>query len=421
LLSVAKAVVLLGARPQLVPLAVATRTMSSWWCCACSPKLGDDFAVPSEEMVEPTSSSAEKPAVLVGQISALNLSPGVGDPCSTGHSPLDEGSTPSITNAACDDLAECSASSVSTTTSADGDAQSSLDDRDTPTEDGTDAHEGKDAERAPDVRSELNSSELAAVRALEGELGEAGIEAVRNILVTGEALESCLLRFLKPQHFRVRQAAKALKAHVTWCASTKPADLAELAPGEICGCTDELLNVYMPTWHQGYDRQGRPVVFSHYGKFRFGPVFEAGVTVEKMLQVHVRNSERTARLCGKQSIKFGRDISTALIVMDVEGLDPNSLRHRCAFEWIRGLAKIDQEHYPERLGQVLIINAPSCLHYFYKSISWTLPQKACSLVRIFGSRATWEPVLLELVDASELPPQYGGSGPTLTLMESPSQ
>jgi len=136
---------------------------------------------------------------------------------------------------------------------------------------------------------------------------------------------------------------------------------------------------------------------------------EAGVTVEKILQLHVRNSEHTARLCGKQSSKLGRDISTALIVIDAEGLDPKNLRHRAALEWMRGLAKIDQEHYPERLGQMLIINAPSCLHYFYNAASWILPQKARSLVHIFGGRETWEPVLLELVDASELPLRYGGS------------
>lgn len=271
--------------------------------------------------------------------------------------------------------------------------------------------------RTPNVRSLLSSSELAVVQGLERELGEDGIKSVRDILVPGEALESCLLRFLKHQSLRVRPAAKALRAHLEWRASTKLADLVELTPGEICGCTDELLDRYMPTWHQGYDRLGRPVVFSHYGKFRFGPVLEAGVTVEKILQLHARNSERTARLCGKQSSMLDRDISTALIVVDAEGLDPNNLRHRAALEWMRGFARIDQEHYPERLGQFFIINAPSCVQYFYNAASWFLPQKSRNLVRIFGGREAWEPALLDLVDASELPPEYGGSGLALALAE----
>jgi len=85
------------------------------------------------------------------------------------------------------------------------------------------------------------------------------------------------------------------------------------------------------------------------------------------------------------------------------------LAEQGAFDWARGLAKIDQEHYPERMGQLLIINAPSSVYYFYKSASWMLPEKARKQVRIFGGRETWEPVLLDLIDASELPLEYGGS------------
>jgi hypothetical protein len=314
------------------------------------------------------------------------------------------------------DLVSLGTSGTPTPLLVDENAQNSPRELDTPAPSEEAAAEGsgiKSAWAPSDVRSSLGSGELAAVQALERELGADGIEAVRNILVAGEALESWLIRFLKPQNFRARQAAKAVRAHLAWRSSMNVAVLADLSPGEICGCTEELLGTYMPTWHQGSDRQGRPIVFSHYGKFRFGPVLEAGVTVEKILQLHIRNSERTARLCGEQSGKLGRDISDALIIMDTEGFDPNALRSKAAFEWARGMATIDQEQYPERMGQLLIINAPSSMYYFYKTVSWVLSERARSRVRIFGGRETWEPALLELVDASELPLQYGGSRPAV--------
>jgi len=402
--------------------------MSSWWSCACAPKVEAEFTVAGEETAEASCDIGDQKALLLGRTSSLVQSPKAGTKALTSSGAElaaskenpDEELTPSTTRASSSDPAEKLSNSASSATLVEEGGQTLSEANDAIPHDEASTM-ADDAARIPDVRSMLSGSELAAVKALEHELGNEGLDAVRAILVPGEALESCLLRFLKPNNLRPRPAAKALRAHLTWRGSVKPADLAPLAPGEICGCPDELLEKYMPTWHQGYDRQGRPVVFSHYGKFRFGPVLEAGVTVEKILQLHVRNSENTARLCGKQSSKLGRDVPNALIIMDTEGWDPNNLRSKGAFEWARGLAKIDQEHYPERMGQLLIINAPSSVHYFYKAASWMLPEKARNQVRILGGRETWEPALLELIEASQLPPQYGGTGPDLALATAAQQ
>lgn len=227
-------------------------------------------------------------------------------------------------------------------------------------------------------------------------------------------MDSCLLRFLRVSSLRPAAAAKLLRADVAWRRTMRPGDLVEMSPGEICGCTDELVERYMPTWHQGFDKLGRPVVFSHYGRFRFAPILDAGVTVEKLLQLQARNSERMARLCGEQSKKLGREVSAGLLVMDTEGWDPANVR-LAALEWARGIAKIDQEHYPERMGQLFLVNAPASVNYFYKITSWIMPQKSRDLVKIFAGREQWQPALLELVDAAQLPPEYGGTGPAAPL------
>jgi len=236
------------------------------------------------------------------------------------------------------------------------------------------------------------------------------LEALQEACVPGEAVESLMLRFLKNHSMKARATAKALDVMVAFRATTKPGALALRGQGDVAGCSEELLEKYMPTWHQGFDKAGRPVVFSHYGKFRFGPVLEAGVTVEKILELHVRNSEVTARLCGQQSAKLQTDISNALIIMDTEGWDNDNLKRRAAFDWARGIAKIDMEYYPERMGNLFIINAPPSVNLFYRAISWFLPEKARNQIKIFAGREQWQPALLELVDPSQLPPEYGGTG-----------
>mmetsp|Transcript_125379 Transcript_125379/g.360202 ORF Transcript_125379/g.360202 Transcript_125379/m.360202 type:complete len:365 (-) Transcript_125379:86-1180(-) len=240
----------------------------------------------------------------------------------------------------------------------------------------------------------------------------------KGALVPGESLDSSLLRFLRASSLKPAAAVNLLRAHLAWRRIQRPAELADMSTGEICGCAQALLERYLPTWHQGFDKAGRPVVFSHYGKFRFKPIIDAGVTVENILRLHIHNCERTARLCGEQSRKLGRDVSRSLVILDTDGWDPQNFR-KAAIDWAKGIAKIDQEHYVDRMGEMIIINAPSALQCFVRAVFWALPQKTRDQVKVFAGREQWVPALLERVDAEQLPPEYGGCGPAVVIPASP--
>jgi hypothetical protein len=71
---------------------------------------------------------------------------------------------------------------------------------------------------------------------------------------------------------------------------------------------------------------------------------------------------------------------------------------------------IDAFHNPERLGGMLIVNAPQVVYTFYSMLSYLLDEATAKKIRIFTTPDTWRPVLLDLVDAAQLPPEYGGTG-----------
>ena len=71
---------------------------------------------------------------------------------------------------------------------------------------------------------------------------------------------------------------------------------------------------------------------------------------------------------------------------------------------------IDAYHSPERMGAMLIINAPTIVYTFYSMISYLLDDRTANKIRIFASEEQWRPELLKLVDPSQLPPEYGGTG-----------
>mmetsp|Transcript_43057 Transcript_43057/g.133861 ORF Transcript_43057/g.133861 Transcript_43057/m.133861 type:complete len:381 (-) Transcript_43057:17-1159(-) len=275
-------------------------------------------------------------------------------------------------------------------------------------EDDEEEAEPPGASAPPPLRgvSERQASALAALRAA---LTPKDLDAATAALVPGESLSSCLLRFLKASELRPAEAARALREDLSWRIRENPAGLADRNPQEVAGCDAELLMRYAPTWHQGFDRRGRPLLFAHYGKMRLSNLLRH-TSVDKLLRLHIHRSEHAARLCGQQTAKLGRDITSVVTIVDAEGLAAQNLLAGASYTWAQGMARIDQDHYPDRLGQLLVINAPQMVYRFWKVVQYFLPEQTRERVSLYSGREKWLPKLLELVDPEELPPEYGGYG-----------
>ena len=79
--------------------------------------------------------------------------------------------------------------------------------------------------------------------------------------------------------------------------------------------------------------------------------------------------EHLARLCARQSEQLGRPVDQWTIIVDAEGWDPANLFNPAVFRWAAHMADVDQNHHPERLHRMFIINAPRVVLTFYNMIS----------------------------------------------------
>ena len=71
---------------------------------------------------------------------------------------------------------------------------------------------------------------------------------------------------------------------------------------------------------------------------------------------------------------------------------------------------VDSDHYPERLGSVIIINAPAMLSWAWRIVQGFLNDSQKSKIRIFGCDAEeWQAVLLETIGEDQIPAAYGGN------------
>lgn len=258
------------------------------------------------------------------------------------------------------------------------------------------------------IRAEISDTELAALVALETNLGKQGLSSISSALAPGEVSESLLLRFLRAHHMRHQPTARSLRSHMLWREANRPDLLRECSASEVAGCKEDVLTSHLPGWHQGLDRTGRPIIFSDFGKFQFPALLEAGVTEQSLIRLHILANERIAKICADESAKAGRDISEAVLVIDVQDMDPRVFRGKSALGVFGAACEIGREHYPNRIAEVLIINAPPCVQMFYKTVEWLVPEQMRRRVRILPEKHQWLPALLSLCEAVTLPAKYGG-------------
>lgn len=79
---------------------------------------------------------------------------------------------------------------------------------------------------------------------------------------------------------------------------------------------------------------------------------------------------------------------------------------------IKEQAAIDSVCFPETMSKMLIVNAPTFFSATWRIIKGWLDPRTANKIEVISSKSTMEKRLLELVEAENLPSDYGGKGPT---------
>jgi hypothetical protein len=240
-----------------------------------------------------------------------------------------------------------------------------------------------------------------------------------------------MLRFLRARNFDVQKSLDLYRKDQEWRRSTFITDppkggvkVALCSIGELrhqtaqdvleCHDKEKLQKFfsYFQNWVQGYDRELRPVSWRKFGRLETWSVLKL-TTMENLARFHAWESEQALRMMRQQSDVSGYNIETFAIVCDLEGWHLG-LATSEAFTFIKHLASIDSDHYPERLGRCVIINAPKTLSISWKVIKTFLDDVTKKKVQILSDRKEWLPVLLEFIDEDQIPRHYGGTAPNFT-------
>jgi len=161
------------------------------------------------------------------------------------------------------------------------------------------------------------------------------------------------------------------------------------------------------------DKHGHPIYYELLGKIDLKALKAAGVTIDEMLRYYIFLTEYIWSVV-EPDFEYGALVS----ILDVEGVGLFDLKGD-ALEFLKGAAKVVQQHYVERSSRLFIVNAPSWFSMMWKIIAPMLNENTRKKISILSSKDQTK-ALLELIDPQSLPARYGGED-SLELGKSPEE
>ncbi len=221
-----------------------------------------------------------------------------------------------------------------------------------------------------------------------------------------------LLRYLRANKFNAKKTKKHILKVIEWRKLQNIAELMKFTPEQILGVKLSDLIEKFPHWHYGYEKTGRPLLFKVQGEFDMKAIKAlCGGNFERMFKYHIWEQELIGRVCYEQSLRSRTIIETITVVLDVKGMTLSTLSSDFR-TMMSALIKIDQEMYPETLGKMLIVNAPSVFPMIWGIMKpWFDPITAAK-VTIQGTE--YKKVLHEQIGVINLPSNYAGTRGTLS-------
>ncbi|GAB5353210.1 hypothetical protein AAMO2058_000018200 [Amorphochlora amoebiformis] len=230
-----------------------------------------------------------------------------------------------------------------------------------------------------------------------------------------ETQDLILLRFLRARNFEVKKAYKLLSDDIAWRKDKDVKSLKKKTEREVLGCDPKLMHTHLPVWHQGCDKQGRPVIYKIFGNFQIWEVTKH-TSLEKLIDHHLWQMESYMDLTRENSKKFRHIVETVTVVVDAKDWRL-SLFTKEATKFLYRISKVDSDHFPERMGRLIVVNAPYLLSVAWKVIRGWLDPKTQKKVQIVRGPNEYEPILKDWISESSLCDEYGGKAKSLRVTQ----
>ena len=263
----------------------------------------------------------------------------------------------------------------------------------------------------------LTAEQDVALAELKTRILSLKLDLTPHIIPKVETFDMFCLRFLRARKFDVKKAEDMLLAMLVWYESERIFELGSLRAIDLVGADNmALLKENLPSYSYGHDKIGRPVIYKVYGRCDIGKMIDGGISMELLVRHHIWMTETSLRRLRSSSLSSGHSFEDFVVVVDLDGWSLSRASSR-AYAYLKTIAEVDSNNYPERLGQCIVVNAPFMFSVAWKIVRAWLDPKTRRKVSILRGKSEIMEALRPLIDEEFIPADFGGKGPLLSSLE----
>jgi len=212
--------------------------------------------------------------------------------------------------------------------------------------------------------------------------------------------DHAFLRFLRARKFDVSKALDMFNKYMQWRQEFGTDHILEFSFPEVV----EMRKFY-PHGHHKTDKSGRPIYIERLGQLKIQDLFQI-TNEDRLLKYYVREYERLmlAKFPACSS-GAGKHIETSLTILDLSGIS-TKLMNKQVYNFIKIASSVSQDYYPEILGNMFIVNAPSLFTMVWSTVKGFIDPQTRSKIGIYNKNYSEE--LFKLADPESIPEFLGG-------------
>ena len=220
-----------------------------------------------------------------------------------------------------------------------------------------------------------------------------------------------ILRFCRARNFNMAKVELMLRNMFNWRRMQNMRRIASMGRDEFAG----IEKIYVSGVYNT-DKMGRPILIERLGATDMEEILKDKYK-ELREDYFIQRIERQIFIqFPTASEKVGQRIDNIFMIMDLKGISVSTMFSSRFKNFLKYLTKFSQDYYPEMLGKMFIVNAPTMIKVIWNMVKFWLDKRTAEKIEIHSNIPVKR--LMEYVDMDRLPDFLGGTS-SVPLQESP--
>jgi hypothetical protein len=211
-----------------------------------------------------------------------------------------------------------------------------------------------------------------------------------------------LHRYLRARKWNVTHTIKSILEMIQWRIDNQVDLILQHEPTSL---RMDLLRTMVPNANHAHTKAHRPLYIEKSGIMPVDKILNQ-FTSEELVQCHIYWLEFYCQLARERSGQIGKHVESFAMIYDLNGC---KLDFRKILPLFKQSLYIDDNYYPERLGQMFLVNPPMIFPLLWNFVKHWIDPVTKSKIFVIKKGPETATSLLHHIDSDQLPHEYGGN------------